>query len=684
MSEFYIDILDASDNILGDGPLNNVVSIQDTKCLDKIGTMLFETPASDPRTTYIQAGRQFDVYDWVDGYVGRFQYKSKTLSQGAAGAMLRVSCYDQMKELAQETVKFRRTYADTAVETVVAALVALATDWASDVDGGIGDTSVTYEGESILKALDVLRERWGQHYRLSDGPTLEFGAFGTASEVRLTNLKGQVQVDMEGHTELAIVESIGLVDESDEVFNKIIALGAGQGVSQITLDDATLGATVDWNGVTYQVDTITNPDGTTTSYIYDAASVTAYGARWQVATFSDIRPITNSEANRTNAGNALKWATCAYLEQHRTPLVSYDVTVRGLRQDIAVGDTVRLVYRGMVEGYAYIDVDEDFYVTDITRTRHADGDRQATLTIASTAQRLKDITSVMVDVLNSVAALKVHVPITLAYSCTGPYLRRMDSAEDAEFTVRIGDEVTALNYAKLRFRTSPLRSSVSTVPSGGSSTTVSGGGSTTVSGGGSTTVSGGGSTSGSGGGDTKTSSNGNTDHNHYIYIAAGTPDEDLGVREAGAADAIVSGVGGATYYVYTSSAGGAHTHTVTIPDHTHSTPAHQHATPDHQHATPDHQHDTPDHTHTLTYGIHEDTTYPQVISLHIDGVDRTVALGGTWAPANSSVEVEVDITDYLNDDLRKNHRIKFSCTTGQGEIEMECDMLLSIQAIAVS
>lgn len=632
MSEFYIDVLDASDNILGDGPLNNVVSIQDTKSLDRIGTASFEMPAGDPRATHIQAGRQFDVYDRIDGYVGRFQYKSQTLSQSTAGAMLRVSCYDQLKELAQETVKFRRTYADTAVETVVAALVALSTDWSSNVDADIGDTSVTYEGESILRAIDVLRERWGQHYRLSDGPTLEFGAFGTASGVRLTNLRGQVQTDMEGHAEVAIIESITLVEESDEVFNKIIALGAGQGVSQITLDDATLGSTVEWNGRTYQVDSITNPDGTTTSYIYDADSVTDYGARWQVATFSDIRPITNSDANRTNAGEALKWATCAYLEQHRTPLVSYGVSVRGLRQEISVGDTVKLVYRGMVEDYAYIDVDEDFYVTDITRTRHADGGRYATLTIASTAQRLKSVTNVMVDVLNSVAALKIHVPITLAYSCSGPYLRRMDSAEDAEFTVRIGDEVTALNYAKLRFRTSPLRSSVSTVPSGGGSTSGSGGGATSSSQGGPSYV-----------------------HSHSI-----------GLQNSISGNNVTYG----SSWLRASGGGTINTGTAQLSYHTHT--------------VPNHTHSTPNHTHALTYGIHEDTTYPQVISIEIDSVDRTVALGGTWAPANATVEAEVDITDYLTDDLRKNHRIKFSCTTGQGEIEMECDMLLSIQAIAVS
>jgi hypothetical protein len=33
--------------------------------------------------------------------------------------------------------------------------------------------------------------------------------------------------------------------------------------------------------------------------------------------------------------------------------------------------------------------------------------------------------------------------------------------------------------------------------------------------------------------------------------------------------------------------------------------------------------------------------------------------------------------------LRQNHTIVFGCASGQGEIEVEIDMLLSIQAIAM-
>ena len=89
---------------------------------------------------------------------------------------------------------------------------------------------------------------------------------------------------------------------------------------------------------------------------------------------------------------------------------------------------------------------------------------------------------------------------------------------------------------------------------------------------------------------------------------------------------------------------------------------------------------------SAVYGIYQDTLYPTTISVYINGTDRTTALGGPWASGGASVDVELEITDYLaqaTGGLRQNHTVQFRCSSGQGEIEAEIDMLVSIQAIAV-
>jgi hypothetical protein len=138
------------------------------------------------------------------------------------------------------------------------------------------------------------------------------------------------------------------------------------------------------------------------------------------------------------------------------------------------------------------------------------------------------------------------------------------------------------------------------------------------------------------------------------------------------------------------------THTHGLGNHTHPLGGHVHGLGSHTHDLNLHTHDLNLHTHPInhqhtftpnisaTYGFYDDTEFPRTISLAIDGVDVTVALGGPWAIPAASVTVEVDITAILlAGTLRQNHTLEFTCTTGQGEIECEVDMLVSIQAIAV-
>ena len=643
-SDFYADILDANDVKLGDGPLVNLVSLNDTSSLDQIGGASFAFPAADPRSQYITAGSQFDLYDRVDGNLGRFLYKSKALNESQGEAMLAVDCYDQLRELSRDSVYLRRTYTNADVATVVAALVALFSGWSATVDAGIGNTSVIFQGESGLIAIDALRDRWNKHYRLGAARELQFGAFGASSGVVLTNLRGQVQAEFATATEIAIVDTIRLVEESDEIFNRIVPLGAGQGVAQLTILGATLGS--------YAVQTGTNADASSFYYIQDATSVAAYGLRTQILTLPQITPITNSAANIVNAANALKLSAEAYIARHLVPKITYDVSVRALRQTVKVGDTVRLRYRGVVDGYSYIDVDADFYVMDITRSRSVGGNRTATLTIATIAARRTADTDVMLNVINDLNALKVHVPISLSKDRVGPYSLRMDSTHTADFTASFGNEVLALNYAKLRFKTSPLKSSVTTVSTASSTA----------------------ATTTSGGSQTPTSASGDALHYHYVPTQHWTPggsDYPVYIRagDAAAGDYFVAnmdGFTGAGGNVKTGSDSTTHTHTVTVAAHTHDVTV-------------------PAHNHTLSYGIYQDTAYPTSISVAVDGTDRTIVLGGPWAPAGGALaSTEVDISNYLAISLQTNHTISFSCASGQGEMEAEVRMLETIQAIAVS
>lgn len=647
-SPFWAAIRDASGAVIGPGPLTTLTSLDDTASLDTVGSASFTLPAADPRTALLSPGVTFDLHDEQDGHLGRFLFDDLSLSDSPAGeAWLTVTCSDVLALLSRHTVGFRRGYAYQDVAAVVADLVSLAPGWRADVEAGIGHTTVAYEGESVLVAVDELRDRWGRHYRLgAEALTLEFGAFGQDSGVILTNLPGQVQPEIGARREVAVVTSIRRVEEAGAIFNRVIPIGAGQGVSQLTIQAATVGD--------YPVLTGSNQDGSSFYYLQDEASIAAYGLRTKVLTMPNVRPLTNSAANAANAANVLKGTAEVFLARHRAPRVTYAVTAAALRKQVKVGDTVRLVYRGMVEGYRYIDIDQDFYAMDRTRLRSAGGERSASLVLSSIAERRTADSDVLLDVIHDLHSLKVHVPITLAYAPVGPYVRRINPDHEAEFTVRIREEVTALNRALLRFATAPLRSSVSATAAAESTV---------------------GSTS-SGGGTTATSAAGG-DHRHEIgYKLTGTfsgADQWYGIRindNLIYEDALALKKTGSrsTNAVWeTRGSSGPHTHDLTLPDHTHDVTV-------------------PAHSHAMQYDLYADDQVPAGISLEVDGVDVTTALGGPWAPTQAAVEVEVDITEALTEapgGLRQNHRLTFSCGGGRGEIEAEVDLLLSIQAIAV-
>jgi len=92
-----------------------------------------------------------------------------------------------------------------------------------------------------------------------------------------------------------------------------------------------------------------------------------------------------------------------------------------------------------------------------------------------------------------------------------------------------------------------------------------------------------------------------------------------------------------------------------------------------------------DHTHPMVYGIYDDSAHPVNISIYINGVDRTSALGGPWAASGSAINIELHITEYINlaANLQQSHGIEIRCASGQGLVKIHCELWEIVQDIAV-
>lgn len=654
-----IDVLDAGDNKIGAGPLTSVERVTIRRSLDKMGGCDFPVMAIDPKTTVIGAGRKYRIFHAEFGLLGTFRHASQSLAAGSDKPALSVKADDRLIELAQKSGYFRRAYNYMAVESVVNSLLAVAGWAAGSVEAGIGNTTVSYEGESIFEALDVLRDRWGVHFRLgSVERTLDFGNFGDDSGIRLIRPES-VPRELANNGDVALITGLEIVEESEAIVNRLIPVGAGAGTTQLTLQYANS------THPSYPIRSGANGDGSAFYYIEDTASQAAYGLVERPFERSDIRPLTNSTPDLQNAANALYRAALAGLLKWASPRTYYKVSVTKLDpRRLRPGDKVRIVFRGIAHyqgrPYKWVDVDDLLWVMDIEESYGADGKQAIRLEVATTGDRRTSDGDILAKLTRDVSVFKTHVQPNLTHSPTGPYVKRMDSSKLATFNVRLKEEVLAINRAILRFQTAPLRSSVIAVAASGSTL-----GSTAAGGGGT-------QTSSSGGGSTQSStSQGN--HSHSISVFGGSASVSYDVYWDGNNNRFhLPSVGSGQAGAQTSSSGGSHSHSVNIPSHTHNIDLPTHS----------HEITVPAHGHAMSYGLFEDTVYPQSIRVSINGTDRTAALGGPWATGGGAVDVEKDITPYLN--RGQDNTVSFSCGSGRGEVTCLVECLLTIQAIVVT
>jgi hypothetical protein len=247
----------------------------------------------------------------------------------------------------------------------------------------------------------------------------------------------------------------------------------------------------------------------------------------------------------------------------------------------------------------------------------------------------------------------------------------VDGTHPVSLKVYVPGDTASIRRAYLNFTLEKFRAYSKSAASGGGAavTSDSGGGTnaTSSSGGGTT------ATSSSGGGTNATSSSGGStvatsgggqwftesgytsglnatdyqgEHNHGI-----TPGMWLAVSSTGAD---VTG-----YQMWVQSGGhdhiinlnhshtvtiGNHSHTVTVPNHTHDVTIANHT---HTVTVPNHSHSVtiPDHTHGIVYGIYEGT-YASGVKIKINGIDRTVDLGG-GSSGFSFDEANLNVTAYL-------------------------------------
>lgn len=368
----WVDVLSAAGERLGPGPVVDAQTATVQRVLDGVGSWSLSLPAGERRhLELLVEGNHVAIWGEQNGAVrmlGGGQIEEVTLRSATDGAVMMVKGPDRLAELKHASTLLGRQYSDALIADVASELAGLA-GWTASVESGLGTTTLRFDGESALKALQTMIETHGLHLRLGEGErVVEIGKFGTNSGLRLIQRRS-LGIDVYDNPHVTLIEKITVSRDESEIINWLLPLGAKE-EPRVTLEQSTRSGP-------YAIQSMTGPGGATLYYLADAASAARYGVRQAVRVYDRVKAASAAPADMVAAANTLYDAAASDLARAGQRQESYDLTLVGVKQTIRPGDLVRVVYQGAVERdgerVAWLDTDDLYWVVEVSETWGSEG-----------------------------------------------------------------------------------------------------------------------------------------------------------------------------------------------------------------------------------------------------------------------------------------------------------------------
>ena len=641
--------------------LQNAFSIKETQELNKIYTLDFSIPATDPKTAFILP---FHYVRW--GEDGELYRVIKTSLSDGDAAVLTVSCEHVIATLVDELLFGITQYGGGAIKT--SAVITYLLNKQKTKNWTLGECDFSrkfeylWEQENILNALYSIPSEFTTAYKW---------VFNTQVYPWKVSLKA---IDATAIPQYYIrakrnLLSSGTSQEYTTICTRIYPLGYGEGVNQLTIKDVN-------NGLAY----LQSPAGV----------VAQYGIREKVLV----------DRRFENAESLMQYGQ-TMLEALQVPSMSKTFNVVDLYP--LTGDSID---NAQVGNICRMTADNTTaYITKTVRVLDEPGNLQISL-----STKASDVASTVADLAD-----RVRVETVYAQGATQIYQHSKDEnatpSKGMKLSLYFPSEMRQINKVLLRMKLNKFRSysqatdgagdvATTTEAGGGTSTTTEAGGGTST-----TTEDGGGTTATSdyaaetvgttlgnsaesytteaGGGEGSTSTNDST-----VNISGTTDTKrkgDMFVTWTDSTEGVDGDPGGNHTHKFSYDiglfdsqfahdhtfdvTGGSHSHSFSIPNHKHtvnlSSHTHQVTIPKHQHQVtikkhkhsisiashkhsitiPSHKHSIaiPSHTHSITAGIFESG----------NATKFDIYVGGTKKTTINKTSYDGDITAWLLDETKR-------------------------------
>ena len=652
---------------LGDGPIVNIFRASASCALDGAGSFSIQCAATDKRAIeLLQSERR--VYLYTDAYSDKRLLtqgiiRKRSIDESAAGSRLIIGGPDVLDELKRRNSLIGRSFSQSTLSDICSTLIGLVPGWSIDVDSAIANNvlDLRLDGASILKAFQDLFPRYGYHIRLDPTApkTLVVSRFGNASGYRAHAIRNFYEEALENE-ELVLVERINEEADTENLVNRIFLQGAGEGTAALTLNGST-------RTTPYTIEDIVGPDLTSQYYIEDTTSIADYGVIEKYVQFKEIGALSNSSADVRNAANALYDAGVIHLSRYASPFEHYNVILRNVRQNLQVGDTLRLDYVAEIDtpdGKArYFDLEGDYWIMECRES--IDANQIITSLRVASVDRMPDTPAKWVqDAIESVQARDLKPSVTGSIR-SYVFPRQIDQHNGGKIPIEFTAASREVQRVRMRIRTRPLRGNVRATAANQVQSSAAGGSGTSASGG---------------------------VHRHrMMQVYHGS---QVGSIQGGEGWSRLQFASGENSFDARDSRFAIRGAAVVNGDLTNN-PAEfwtEGQSVAHDHTIPSHRHDVPAHSHAIEYGLFDDTQTPYGLTVFINGRDRTAELyemniianmTGAYIDATCLAGAFTNILYQEPGGLRQLHEIEIRCAGGQGEVEVVIEIYEQSQTIAL-
>jgi hypothetical protein len=364
---------------------------------------------------------------------------------------------DLLSLLRNKLTGLGRTYDDQDGGTIITSLLSLA-GWTTN-NVTMGNTSRRFDRFNILKAVQSICEEKNYHFRLDNTTAnkIELGQFGDDSGIRAIN-PGSLPRDIYTNENVLLITSITKKSAGAELVNAVLPLGAGDGDAALTIENSTRGRST----------TQTGGDGRDEYWLEDATSIATYGRIEKPLDLKQISPITNSSSDVAAAATAVDDAAWTWLQRHKDPREEYEISCTKIGSVPAVGDKIRVDYRGEIVVFGdEPDADtseiekirDDFYVISVLE-RWGVGGGNLTLEISNVDDAsIGGEAAILVGSAESVQVQGIAIKSTLqTYSYVYRRIIGEGSSKRARVPIRISDAILDIVRCIVYINTDVLQS----------------------------------------------------------------------------------------------------------------------------------------------------------------------------------------------------------------------------------